>query len=384
MALRIEGAAAEWAIPRIRDRERRTHGLVHVLSRQRVRGRPGLDRFSSTSADPDGPLAAQRWDLDNDGEFDDAAGETTTRAFGKAGAQVRLQVTDSRRRGHGVGHGDRDRTAADRPAPALEFGVGVRRISPFTTRVKLLAVRAPSGASVTVRCVEAGCRTGTCGERAASKCGSARARGTRKLRFRRLERPYRPGTKIVVSATKLGFIKQQTWTIRRRRSPLHREQCLYPRCDSGDRHARSHESPGGRAASDCGLCRPLRGVVRRCPERPRRGPQRRADPGQSAPVVEPEPVLALGPNAPGLPRLRKPPAPKLAAPAQAPGRPRPRLSPAPAPAPSASPQPEPESQSEAPSPRPRHRRLPRRSQPAQLLLSRRRSRNPKSTYDSGG
>ena len=48
--------------------------------------------FSSTSADPDGPLAAQRWDLDNDGEFDDAAGETTTRAFGEAGAHtVRLR-----------------------------------------------------------------------------------------------------------------------------------------------------------------------------------------------------------------------------------------------------------------------------------------------------
>ena len=74
---------------------------------------------------------------------------------------------------------------------------------------------------------------------------STRGRGTRKLRFRRLERPYRPGTKIVVSATKLGFMgKQQTWTIRRRRSPLHREQCLYPRCDSGDRPPGVMRVPG--------------------------------------------------------------------------------------------------------------------------------------------
>ena len=120
-------------------------------------------------------------------------------------------------------------TVIARPLTVLrlpwEFGVGVRQISPFTTRVKLLAVRAPSGAS-TVRCVGRSW-TGTCGEGRQQMRISTRGRGTRKLRFRRLERPYRPGTKIVVSATKLGFIgKQQTWTIRRRRSTA--SSALYP------------------------------------------------------------------------------------------------------------------------------------------------------------
>ena len=54
--------------------------------------------FSSTSSDAEGPIpnTSQRWDFDNDGQFDDATGQTVTRAFSSPGTKpVGLQVTDS-------------------------------------------------------------------------------------------------------------------------------------------------------------------------------------------------------------------------------------------------------------------------------------------------
>jgi hypothetical protein len=52
--------------------------------------------FTSTSSDPDGPLAGLAWDLDGDGAFDDGNGATAQRAFEFAGVHiVRLQATDA-------------------------------------------------------------------------------------------------------------------------------------------------------------------------------------------------------------------------------------------------------------------------------------------------
>jgi len=52
--------------------------------------------FTSTSSDPDGPLAALAWDLDGDGAFDDGNGLTAARTFAFAAVHiVRLQVTDA-------------------------------------------------------------------------------------------------------------------------------------------------------------------------------------------------------------------------------------------------------------------------------------------------
>ena len=50
--------------------------------------------FTSDSSD-DGSIAAQRWDLDDDGDFDDGTGTVASRAFTSLGGKtVRLQVTD--------------------------------------------------------------------------------------------------------------------------------------------------------------------------------------------------------------------------------------------------------------------------------------------------
>jgi len=50
----------------------------------------------SGSSDPDDNIVSYEWDLDNDGEYDDAVGETTTRVFNDNGIYtVGLKVTDS-------------------------------------------------------------------------------------------------------------------------------------------------------------------------------------------------------------------------------------------------------------------------------------------------
>ena len=41
--------------------------------------------LTSYSADPDGPLVSQAWDLDNDGLFDDAQGPSASVSFPAAG-----------------------------------------------------------------------------------------------------------------------------------------------------------------------------------------------------------------------------------------------------------------------------------------------------------
>jgi len=53
--------------------------------------------FDSSSSDPDGSLVAQRWDLDGDGQFDDASGARVTHRFTRPGTfSVSLEVEDDK------------------------------------------------------------------------------------------------------------------------------------------------------------------------------------------------------------------------------------------------------------------------------------------------
>jgi len=52
--------------------------------------------LTSTASDADGTIAGAVWDLDSDGEFDDASGPSTTTSFARSGSYtVRLRVTDN-------------------------------------------------------------------------------------------------------------------------------------------------------------------------------------------------------------------------------------------------------------------------------------------------
>ena len=51
--------------------------------------------FTATAADPENRIKSLSWDLDNDGQFDDATGATTTKSFRKPGAStVRFRIED--------------------------------------------------------------------------------------------------------------------------------------------------------------------------------------------------------------------------------------------------------------------------------------------------
>ncbi len=76
--------------------------------------------FSSTSSDPDGTIASQAWDLDDDGAYDDGSASTATKTFATPGTHtVRLRVTDDSNDTDTV---SRQVTVANRPPdPAFTY-----------------------------------------------------------------------------------------------------------------------------------------------------------------------------------------------------------------------------------------------------------------------
>jgi PKD repeat protein len=186
--------------------------------------------FTSSSDDPDDPIASQAWDLDGDGQYDDARGDTASRQFAAAGPHtVRLRVTDS--------HGRSDAVAATvnvvslpkvppkrmRPWPRIRI---VGYASSRRVRVDLLTVRTVRGANVKVRCAGRGCPR--------TKAVSTRASATL-VRVRWLERRLRTGTRIYIAVTAPGSIgRYEKILLRSRKEPLRSMLCLYP----GQRKAR--------------------------------------------------------------------------------------------------------------------------------------------------
>lgn len=179
--------------------------------------------LTSYSADPDGPIVSQAWDLDGDGAYDDGQGSTASVTFGKAGEYpVGLLVID-RDGATGVAlHAIRVR------APAAQF------ISPFPvvrmvgsigrrgTRIKEIVVKVPAGGRVRISCRGGGCPPVT------KRSGGARiARTLRVRRFAR--RVLRPGAVVRVWVTKSGAIGKYTrFRIRAGKPPVRADRCLMP------------------------------------------------------------------------------------------------------------------------------------------------------------
>jgi hypothetical protein len=175
----------------------------------------------------------QDWDLDNDGQFDDANAAVVSANFTRAGTYpLALRVTDLRG-ATSMSTGQvviRTRPVPPAPPTPLLSGVLIElqgRLSGKFTRVRRLLVRAPKDSKITVRCLGKKC----------PKRVTKMAKGFKKLRFKKLERRFRPKTKLIVSVTKDGFIgKQTSWTMRRRKAPLRQDLCL---------------NPGAKAATPC-------------------------------------------------------------------------------------------------------------------------------------
>ena len=176
--------------------------------------------LTSTSADPDGPIAAQAWDIDGDGQYDDGGGVVTSIAFGRVGPHtVGLRVLDR----DGATSVARRLILVDTPALELLSPFPVVRLSGrfggSALRVERLAVRAPDGASVRLAC-----RGRDCPYRRKAVVPED---GT--LRFRRLERRLRSGTVIELFVTKPGTIGKYTrFRVRRGRRPTRVDACLLP------------------------------------------------------------------------------------------------------------------------------------------------------------
>lgn len=179
--------------------------------------------LTSISADPDGPIVAQAWDLDGDGAFDDGQGPTASIRFPAAGAYpLRLLVTDRDGAASVAGH------AIEVAAPAARF------INPFPivrmvgaighrgTRIKEIVVRVPPGGRVRIRC-----RGGGCPPAARRTRGALVARNLHVRRFAR--RTLRPRAVVRVWVTKAGAIGKYTrFRIRAGKPPSRIDRCLMP------------------------------------------------------------------------------------------------------------------------------------------------------------
>jgi hypothetical protein len=178
--------------------------------------------LASTSRDPDGPLSAQQWDLDGDGQYDDAAGAVTSRAFATGSHVIRLRVTDAR---GASATSERRIDVLKRPLKLLA-GVKVTLFGDLTrtgVRLKGLLVRTPAKATVRVTCQGRKCPKG-------ARAASRRTSKTQRLRFKKFERSFRGGTLITVTVTRSGYIGQHT-TIKIRsgqRRYIRRDRCVMP------------------------------------------------------------------------------------------------------------------------------------------------------------
>ena len=179
--------------------------------------------FVSSAIDPEGELRSQTWDLDGDGQFDDARGDEVLYTFTSAGQKtVRLRVEDQ------ADNADvHERTVNVRPAPVAKAGaLSPAPVIRLTTeilsngaRIRVLSVRAPKATLVTVKCLGKGCPVSRRRKRVTQ--GS--------VRFKTFERFLRAGIKLEISSRKPNTIGAFTrYTIRAGKFPARTDRCLQP------------------------------------------------------------------------------------------------------------------------------------------------------------
>jgi PKD repeat protein len=151
--------------------------------------------FSSTSSDPDGPLAKQEWDLNGDGKYERTGAVVSTSSL-KAGTRtVRLRVTDQ------WGAVVTTSKSINVVAPNLDPPQDLRTDISYTRKswgivVVGFTVKTPAKTSVAVSCKGKGCPRGTFRKKTGKKSAT--------LKFSQLNGSLRAGAKINVIFTKRG------------------------------------------------------------------------------------------------------------------------------------------------------------------------------------
>jgi PKD repeat protein len=202
--------------------------------------------FTATSSDPDGRVIKVEWDVDNDGQFDDGTGPTTTTSFSIPGSRiVAVRATDDKGvatiafhtitvTGSTTGLSVTPTPPGSTPVPAPRDSASSSRrlsmLSPFpiirvrglifhnSVHITLLSIRAPKGATVRLYCHGRSC---------AKKKLTRHVSGKRSVRFRTLERRLRKGTLIQVLVTAPGRIgKYTSFRIRADAAPARTDLCL--------------------------------------------------------------------------------------------------------------------------------------------------------------
>jgi hypothetical protein len=173
------------------------------------------------------PITSLAWDLAGGGAFAPGA-PTIVASFASPGAHlVRLRV--------GAANGMTSTVGATIPVGAAALPL----MQPFPTvrisstgsrssvRLALLAVRAPAGARITVRCTGRSCPMGS-----QSRVVSARV-VARSVEFHRFERRLRAGSEIEIFVSRRGAIGKYTrFVVRRGKLPVRLDKCLngtYPK-----------------------------------------------------------------------------------------------------------------------------------------------------------
>ena len=207
--------------------------------------------LSSTSTDPDGSVAEQRWDLDGDGQFDDATGPEARTTFTAGVHDVALEVVDDDGRAgapafDGIEVYERSTPPppdpppsggsgpAAPPAPTATALVAPRLLAPFPTvrvrgvatltgvRIDLLSVRTPGATRILIRCRGRDCPWKRKLLNARFNSGIVRAVRIPGFNRRRL----RAGTLVEIFVTRRGAIGKYTrFKFRKLKAPVRVDRC---------------------------------------------------------------------------------------------------------------------------------------------------------------
>jgi hypothetical protein len=192
--------------------------------------------FTSTSTLQGATITNYSWDLNGDRKFDDATGASVPYNFAEAGDhQVGLRVTDNT----GTRATSFNTVAVASPPPpppppAAEPAPPAAQqwLNPFPSvrirgratrggvHLSLLAVRAPIGSALKLRCK---------GKRCPKKSTRRYTFTTERLRLRGMERFLTAGTKVELFIWKSGLVGKYTrFDMRRAKPPVRVDRCLYP------------------------------------------------------------------------------------------------------------------------------------------------------------